>query len=334
MCLLAMWRMLLGARCGSAVPVPRATRPGREPAVGGFLRAEAELAWVNSTLLRERTAYSSSVDSLASNLGSLAIVALLCGAGGFAASYLMRPAYRAEAVVMPLRNVPSSFLGGIVGDAGLGNVLGMSGSVDKNEPIAVISSRNSLTKFIQDRNLVPLLCQTHAIRCRHSSANEALNQEHFLNSAIELFQDHILSVTENTITSTVRVSVTWFDRHAAAEWCNALIDLTNRTIQERAQATAALRIGYLEREYAATSIVQLQGVLNTLLVSEMTKQIDSATQPEYAWHVIDRATPPDDRYPARPLRFVVAVAAGLLGALLWIGVLQLRAVRRKAADSA
>src|SRR5580700_7162782 len=112
MCLLAMWRMLLGARCGSAVPVPRATRPGREPAVGGSLRAEAELAWVNSTLLRERTAYSSSVDSLASNLGSLAIVALLCGAGGFAASYLMRPAYRAEAVVMPLRNVPSSFLGG------------------------------------------------------------------------------------------------------------------------------------------------------------------------------------------------------------------------------
>jgi uncharacterized protein involved in exopolysaccharide biosynthesis len=276
--------------------------------------------------MKDEPAYASAINFLAAHFKSILIVALLCGAAGFGAFYLMRPAYRAQAIVMPVHNASHNIFGGLA--QGLGGMLGLAGDVDKNEPIQVIGSRTLLKGFIEERNLVELFCRIKAIKCIKSGLGDAIDQEHFLNSTIDRFQKRILGVTENNTTSSVRVSITWYDRVVAAQWCNDLIELTNRTAQARAQAISEMRTKYLRQEMETTSVVSLQSALSTLLVSEMTKKMDAATQPQYAWHVIDPATPPDDRFPAGPGRWVFALAASLIGSLLWIGVLRVSAAYR------
>jgi hypothetical protein len=224
---------------------------------------------------------------------------------------------------MPVHNTSNGLLGSLVGQSALG-ALGMTQDVDRNEPIQIVASHSLLSRFIEDHSLLPILCSSREIRCKNERAGELLEQEHRMNSAIELFQKKLLSVSENTLTGVVHVSVIWYDRTLAADWCNGLIDLTNAVIQERAKETASLRVKFLKEEYAQISIVALQQAVNTILVNEMTKQMDASTRPQYAWRVISRASIPDDRYPAQPQKAVIGVGAGLGGILFYALVFWLR----------
>jgi uncharacterized protein involved in exopolysaccharide biosynthesis len=254
------------------------------------------------------------------NFWKLSLVFVVFGVMGYFLGFLMRPAYRAEAVVIPVHNNSAGLLGGLVGGSALG-ALGIGSNVDKNEPIQIISSFDLLKRFIDEQKLLPILCDARAIKCPGAPVTDSIAQERMMNSAVELFQKRILSVTETTITGVVHVSVIWYDRYLAAAWCNGLIDLTNKTIQDRAEEIAETRVKYLQQEYAQTSVVPLQSAVSTILVNEMTKKLDAATRPEYAWRILNRAPPPDDRFPARPLKSVLALGAGLVAVFLYIMIL-------------
>lgn len=244
----------------------------------------------------------------------LLAVFVACAIAGYCIARFMRPAYRAVTLVMPIESAPQGLLGGIVGQTALSG-LGMTQSINKNEPIALIQSHSLLAAFLSEDRVVPVLCGAHAIKCNFPGVNPALVDERKLDSAIELFQTRILGVTEDKLTDSVSVSVIWYDRFLAATWCNDLVALTNRTIQERAEATAATRVKFLEEQYAKTRVMALQVAVSTALERELTKQMDAETQPDFAWRVVDRAWPPDDRYPARPLKAAIAAVAGLGGLL-------------------
>src|SRR5262249_24530742 len=149
-----------------------------------------------------------------------------------------------------------------------------------------------------------------------------------MHAALKLFQDHILSVDENQLTGVVHISVIWYDRRLAAEWCNELIEMTNLSLQKYSADAASMRVKYLKQEYGNTSVVPLQTAIGTILTSELTKQVDAATRPDFAWRVVDRAYPPDDRRPARPLKWLVATVAGLMGTLLLLAWLAWQSSRR------
>jgi len=122
----------------------------------------------------------------------------------------------------------------------------------------------------------------------------------------------------------VHISVIWYDRKLATDWCNELIDMTNHDIQKNAKDATSMRVKYLKQEYANTSLAPLQTAIGTILETELTKQVDAATRSEYAWRVLDRAYPPDDRRHARPLKSVIAAVSGLIGMLLLLTVLAWR----------
>jgi hypothetical protein len=253
--------------------------------------------------------------------------------GYLVAALLMRQAYRAEAVVMPREVSPSGMLAGLVGGAlpdALGGLLKDQG-VDKNVPLQTIGSAELLRRFLTEHDVIRVLCAAKAIDCNDAPHDPALNEDRTMHAAVKLFQDHILSVDENQLSGVVHLSVIWYDRRLAAEWCNQLIDMTNQSIQKYAADAASTRVKYLNREYGNTPLVPLQTAIGTLLTSELTKQVDAATRPDFAWRVIDRAYPPDDRRPARPLKWVIATVAGLLGMLMLLGVLAWRSVRQPAA---
>jgi len=72
----------------------------------------------------------------------------------------------------------------------------------------------------------------------------------------------------------------------------------------------------------------LQTALRTILQTELAKQVDAATRSDYAWQILDRAYPPDDRRPARPLKSLIAAVSGMTGALLMLAFLAWRARKR------
>jgi len=256
----------------------------------------------------------------------LLIVFVVCAAAGYLLSGLMRRAYRAEAVVVPVQSSTQglmSGLSGLLGSSALAG-LGMAPTADKNESKETIQSHALIRQFITERNLMPRLCQSDAIDCDAKAPATGLAAERQMNDAIKLFRDDLLSVDEDTLTGVIHVSVIWYDRVLAAQWCNGLIELTNRIMQSKARELAARRIGFLQEEYKRADTINLQATISTLLQTELSKSTDASTRPEFALRVVDPASVPDDRHPTRPRKAVIGAISGVLGALLALAVVGVR----------
>ena len=255
----------------------------------------------------------------------LLTVFVVCAAAGYLLAGLMRRAYRAEAVVIPVQSAPQGLMSGLTGLLGSSALqgLGMAPSADKNETLETLRSRALARQFIGERNLLPQLCASKAIDCDDAAPAGGLAAERQMHEAVKLFRDDLLSVDEDQLTGVIHVSVVWYDRVLAAQWCNGLIELTNRHMQGRARELAASRIGFLNQAYQRADTVNLQASVSTLLQTELSRAADASTRPEYALRVVDPASPPDDRRPVRPRKAVIGAASGILGALLalaYIGV--------------
>ena len=256
----------------------------------------------------------------------LLIVFVVCAAAGYLLSGLMRSAYRADAVVVPVQAGTQglmSGLSGLLGSSALAG-LGLAPSADKNESKETLQSRSLIRQFITERNLLPQLCKSEAIGCDTKAPVTGLAAERQMDDAIKLFRDDLLSVDEDTLSGVIHVSVVWYDRVLAAEWCNGLIVLTNRLMQSKARDTAARRIDFLRLEYQSADTVNLQASISNLLQTELSRAVDAGTRPEYALRIVDPASVPDDRHPVRPRKAVIGAISGVLGALLALAVVGVR----------
>jgi LPS O-antigen subunit length determinant protein (WzzB/FepE family) len=252
----------------------------------------------------------------------LLAVFLLCGLSAYFLSGLMRRAYRAETLIFPAQSGNSGLLGGIsslVGSSAISG-LGMAQDVNKNEAMGTLTSRALIREFIKQRGIVPVLCRERAVVCYDETHGGSLAAERNMNSAVKLFQSDLLTVSEDQVTGVIRVSVVWFDRQVAADWCNGLVALTNDRVQQKNQSMAERRIAYLRQEYEKATIVPVQTAIGSLLQLELSKEMDADSRPDYAFHIIDSASAPDDRFPVRPRRAVIGVAAGCFGSLVALAV--------------
>jgi uncharacterized protein involved in exopolysaccharide biosynthesis len=80
----------------------------------------------------------------------------------------------------------------------------------------------------------------------------------------------------------------------------------------------------LQREIAATSVVSLQQSMGRVLEGEMQKLMLARGNEEFAFKVIDRATPPKQR--EAPNRRLIALVSMLAGGFLGVLVVFLRKV--------
>jgi uncharacterized protein involved in exopolysaccharide biosynthesis len=248
----------------------------------------------------------------------LLVAFFACGVAGYLLSFLMHRAYRAEALVVPVQSQNQgliSGLSGLLGSTALSG-LGLAPAADKNEALETLQSRVLARQFIDEHKLMPILCKTEAIDCDKPADSPALTAERQMDDAIDLFVNDLIGVNEDTVSGAIHVSLIWYDRVQAAEWCGGLIALTNRRMQESAQDLTNRRIAFLKAAYARTDVVTAQTAIATLLQTEVSRALDASTRPEFALRVVDPPTPPDDRYPARPRKALLGAAAGVLGALL------------------
>jgi uncharacterized protein involved in exopolysaccharide biosynthesis len=237
-------------------------------------------------------------------------------------AYLMRPIYRASAVMVPAESDNSSLgsalssslgqLGGLASLVGVG--VGSSG-VGTEEALAVMRSTQFTQSFIEERNLMPDLYPKNWDAASGKWKGSADEQPRIAR-AVKRFVTTISSVDQNKKTGLVTLSVDFNDRQKAALWANALVDKLNEEMRSRAIAKADASIGYLQTALAATAEVATRESINRLLESQIKQRMMANVSHEYAFRIVDRATPPEADDILRPNRLLLLATGPLLGLLL------------------
>jgi len=235
----------------------------------------------------------------------IALFAGVCMLGGVTYALLAPEVYRADVVLSATDKKGGgalSQLGGLSSLAGM--VLSGAGG---SEALAVLESKDFSRSFIVDQNLLPLLLEGSDLGEKKSDIRDA----------VAVFES-VRSVTEDGKAGLVIVSIRWKDPDIAAEWANALVKRLNDRLRARALEESERNVAFLQREIAGTSVVALQQSMGRILEGEMQKLMLARGNEEFAFKVIDRATPPMQREePKRKMIVLVWVlAGGVLGVLV------------------
>ncbi len=242
------------------------------------------------------------------------------------AAFVLTPIYRASTILIPAKSdkdsdSASGGLGGGIG--GVASLVGINlGQGDEltEEALAVLKSREFTQKFIDDRNLMPVL---YAKKWDAQAGKWKVDQKHQPTPAraFRSFDKKIRAVVQEKKTSLITLNIDWTDRFAAADWANDLIRRLNLEMRKREMARADSEVAYLEREFETTNAVATREAIGHLIEMQVKQRMLAAVTEEFAFRVIDHATPPDadDRhFPNRLLMVIAGPIVGFIVGTLWI----------------
>jgi uncharacterized protein involved in exopolysaccharide biosynthesis len=127
----------------------------------------------------------------------------------------------------------------------------------------------------------------------------------------EVFDRGIRSVQFDRKTGLVTLAIEWRDPALAAKWANDLVREVNSRLRNLAIDDAQQKIGYLEKQLALTSSVEIQQAIYHLIEAQTKKKMIASTQEQYAFSVIDPAVPSEEIF--RPKRLLIAIFGLLMG---------------------
>jgi uncharacterized protein involved in exopolysaccharide biosynthesis len=252
---------------------------------------------------------------------ALAIILIGAAVGAAAAlgvSFLLPREYSASVTLLPVKSERPSELNGAVGQlGGLASLagIGIGNDDDRSEAIATLRSRALASAFIEQHKLLPMIFQNKwdaaSGRWRSKDSDDAPT----LNDGYRRFDRKIRSVTEDRRTGIVTVTITWRDPALAAGWANELAARVNREMRDRAIDEARRSLEYLNRELDKTQVVELRQPIYRLIENRINTVMLANVRDEYAFKIVDPATPPDADDYSRPLHWLFALAGAILGAL-------------------
>lgn len=241
---------------------------------------------------------------------------------------MAREWYIAEVLLAPSDEKDSASLGGQLG--GLVALAGVKvgGGGESAEAIAVLRSRDFARDFIEDFDLLTVFFadqwDTQQKQWRGNDPERAPD----IRDGVKYFHENVLRVSEDRQTRMVTLAIEWTQPELAAEWANALVHRLNRRVRERALREAETNVSYLQAEMARTNMVTLQQSIGRLLENELQKLMLARGNEDFAFRIIDEASPPKER--ARPKRALIAVIGTLFGGALGVfWVLVAHAMRSK-----
>jgi uncharacterized protein involved in exopolysaccharide biosynthesis len=258
----------------------------------------------------------------------IAIIAGVFGGVAVILALIATPVYRAEAVVTPvaesgLGNAASSLAGRFGGLASLAGIDLGSHGVAGQEAQAVLESRRLVEEFIRRNDLVDALVTPG-------------NPDAGLWNAVQNFRDGVVSISKDDIDRTTTIAVEWKDPAVAANWANGLVALANELMRSKALADSGRNIEYLNKQIAATNVVEIQRVMYALVENETKTLMLANARADYAFTVVDPAVAPEARIrPKRRIMVLTGIALGLIiGALYAFGHDTVRRYRRREAAGA
>ncbi|MFM7626994.1 MAG: GNVR domain-containing protein, partial [Gammaproteobacteria bacterium] len=225
--------------------------------------------------------------------------------------------WRAEVVLAPAdkKSLPGSLaqLGGLASLAGVN--IGAGGD---QEPLAVLKSKGFAREFITEQNLMPVL-----LKDVKSSDGKPLD----IRDALRQFEEKVRTISDDKKTGLVTLGIRWKDPDTAAAWANLLVKRLNDRLRTQALAESQRNVDFLQKEMAATSVVSLQQSMGRVLEGEMQKLMLARGNEQFAYKIIDPATPPKRR--DSPKRALIAIVATLAGGFLGLLAVFLRKAIRE-----
>jgi uncharacterized protein involved in exopolysaccharide biosynthesis len=245
----------------------------------------------------------------------IAITALFA-VGGVTYALLAQQWWRADVVLAPAdkKAIPGALgqLGGLASLAGVS----IGGGGDQ-EPLAVLKSRGFAREFITEQNLMPVLFKDL----------KSDGPPPDIRDAVRIFEG-IRSVSDDKKTGLVTLGIRWKDPETAANWANLMVQRLNARLRAQALAESQRNVDFLQKEMASTSVVSLQQSMGRVLEGEMQKLMLARGNEQFAYKIIDPATPPKQRdAPKRALLAIVATLAG--GFLGLLAVFLRKAIRER-----
>ena len=261
-------------------------------------------------------------------VGAIVCASLIAGA---AHAWIMKPVYRVAVTMAPASvQDGASGLGAVAGQFGslaaLAGIPSLTGS-NTQEAVAVLQSRALTADFIRQNDLLPIL---FADDWDDQAGKWILPgaEAPTVTDGVALFDDAIRSVSVDIDTGLVTLYVEWTDPVVAAAWANSLVASLNRTLREREMAEAAKSLDYLHRQLAQSDVVELRETLFNLVEEQQKRLMLASVHDEYAFRVLDPASPPEVDDPVRPRRLVILLVAGILGLVFGVGAALLRELSR------
>jgi uncharacterized protein involved in exopolysaccharide biosynthesis len=201
---------------------------------------------------------------------------------------------------------------------GLASLAGVNiGGGGNQEPLAVLKSKSFAREFITEQDLMPVLFKDFK-----SPDGKAPD----IRDAVRIFET-VRTISDDKKTGLVTLGIRWKDPETAANWANALVKRLNERLRVEALAESQRNVDFLQKEMAATSVVSLQQSMGRVLEGEMQKLMLARGNEQFAFKVIDPATPPKQR--DAPKRALIAIVATLAGGFLGLLAVFLRKALRE-----
>ncbi len=230
-------------------------------------------------------------------------VTTLFAAGAGTAALVLPKKYESLIVIAPVSTSAGSGQLGALGSlasqfGGLASLTGLSAGGDpkKSESIAVLQSGALTERFIETNNLLPVLYSDKWDPQKMRWRNDNPKKIPTLWKANQFFKKSIRTVTTETKTGLVTMSIAWKDPIDAAKWANELVRMTNDYLRGQAIAESERNIAYLNQEALKTDAVELRQAIYTLMESEINKAMLARGSEQFAFRIIDPAAPPEKPY--------------------------------------
>jgi len=266
----------------------------------------------------------------------LIAIVVACTGAATAVAFLMRPVYRAETVILPVtQEGDMGLLASMASQLGaLGSIAGieLGGDSLKESAIATIRSRTFTTEFIAEKGLLVRIFEDD---WEPDSGRWDLSADDVptLWEAQKVFDEDIRDVGENRRTGLVTLAIEWRDPQEAADWANELVARVNQRIREDVIKESERSLAFLNKELETTQTVELREAIFKLAENQTRRIMIANTREDYAFKVIDRATPPDEDDYVRPQRVVLIFAGLLAGLALALTLLLVTGSLRRSAGS-
>jgi len=238
-------------------------------------------------------------------------------------SYVIRKQYDAEIVISPVTMTSEKSFGGAGGAlgsfSGLAALAGLSLGSDskKAESIATLQSQALTGRYIRENNLMPILYADKWDAATGKWKPTDPKKIPTLWKAVQFFKK-IRTISTDTKTGLVTMTIRWDDPELAAKWSNGLVKLTNDYEREKAIAESDRNIAYLTRQAASTDVVGIKQAVYNLLQSEISKSMIAKGTDEYAFKIIDPATVAERAaFPQKPIWVLAAFFGSMLLAVFY-----------------
>jgi uncharacterized protein involved in exopolysaccharide biosynthesis len=200
----------------------------------------------------------------------------------------------------------------------------MPAGSSKEQTIAILQSRAFTEAFIESENLLPVLFADKWDSAAGKWKPMREDRIPTMADAVELFDEDIRAVSDDTGTNLVTLRIEWYEPELAARWANTLVRRLNDDVRKRDIAEAERSLEFIGRELKKNDNIDLKQGLYGLMQQQLEKIVLANVREDYAFKVLDPAFAAERDDHVWPPRIAIIAASGLLGLILGFVAVALR----------